>query len=383
MTFQKVVLVFSAGIHSAPGKGHGWPIDPHFKVPNTTAWLVDAKAQNLPVVDPDDFSIDWRSKGAVTPVKAQCGGTCWSFSASGNMEGAWAVAGHGLVSLSEQFLQDGCEKSGSGPYGIPVKGSQTDGKAASEAQYPTYVGSDPKCAHKACAQTGYAVQINTVQCLKNGGPESDILNWLQRGPVGVSIAAGGFSGYRNNGIIGVDGVGDCTASQIDHAVLIIGYGIENGNKYWIMKNSWGTGFGESGFWRMAYGVDCMKIADGGPCQVTSVGSAPPSPGPSPSPPSPSPSGWATISDKQASPPASAIEYKGDLGVMNSAEDCLHAAQGHADANYALWNSHSGKNCYICDLSGRGSSTSWKYSDLQGAVSFAKASTADHQNAFVV
>jgi C1A family cysteine protease len=261
MALKNLLLVSVVAAVVAQDDASAWPIDPDYQVPNTTAWVVDPGEPNLPAVNPETFSIDWRTKGAVSTVKSQCGGTCWSFSATGNMEGAWAVAGHGLVSLSEQFLQDGC--SGGGPYGIPVKGGRTDGKAPSEAQYPTTKAGTAGCGKKTCVETGYSAQIDKVLCLQNKGPESDILNWLQRGPVSISIAAKGFSGYKK-GILGRDG-GDCSASQLDHAVLIVGYGIDNGQKYWIMKNSWGTGFGESGFWRMKYGVNCMKLADGGPC----------------------------------------------------------------------------------------------------------------------
>lgn len=367
MAFKIVLACVCVAITSA------WPIDPNFKVPNTTEWLVDADASDLLPVDPETFSIDWRTKGAVSAVKSQCGGTCWSFSATGNMEGALAAAGHGLVSLSEQFLQDGCSGSGSGPYGIPIKGAQTDGKAPSEAQYPTTKAGTPGCGKKACAKTSYSAQINKAECLKNKGPESDILKWLQRGPVGISIAAGGLGSGK--GILGRD-AGNCSASQLNHAVLIVGYGIDNdGTKYWIMKNSWGTGFGESGFWRMKYGVNCLHLADGGPCQVTSVGGGPsPSPSPPPSPP-PSPSSkWTTIVDKQIQPLCSSAEYKGDLGETSSLGDCLTAAKGHAEADYAVWRADTGGNrhCHICDVSGRGASTTWQYADLAGAVSFTRS-----------
>jgi cathepsin L len=256
-----------------------WPLDPNFSVPNTTAWLVDPPNTTYDVLD---SSIDWRKKGAVTRPKSQCGGTCWSFSATGNMEGAWGAAGNSLISLSEQYLQDGCAAGSTGPYGLPVRGDpNTDGKVASEAQYPTYTGTDPTCGHKQCAPTQYTLQADNVQCLPNGGAESNILNLLQSGPVGISIGASGFSGSRSKnvssystGILGRDG-GFCDTAKLDHAVLIVGFGTDtDGTQYWIMKNSWGTGFGENGFWRMKYGVNCMGLTGGGPCQVKSISSIP-------------------------------------------------------------------------------------------------------------
>jgi cysteine peptidase B len=239
--------------------------------PNTTAWRSRATLE-LDVRRLEASAIDWRGQ-LVTPVKDQSAcGTCWSFSATGMQEAAWAKAGHPLTALSEQKLIDcGC---GSGPYGIPLQGD-CGGGLPSEADYP-YVGPPSQCAASdACHDAPVTSNMESAECLDNCAPndsscgataEPQILQWLQDGPVGVSVEAS-FGGY-SSGIIT-----DCEHRSLNHAVLIVGFGEENGLKYWIFKNSWGTGFGEEGYWRMQYGVNCLGFCGGGPCRAH-AGSAP-------------------------------------------------------------------------------------------------------------
>jgi C1A family cysteine protease len=78
----------------------------------------------------------------------------------------------------------------------------------------------------------------------------------------TSIAASGLGGYIS-GII----TGGCGQRNLDHTVLIVGQGYENGVQYWTVRNSWGMGFGEAGYFRMQYGVCCMGFCGGGNCQT--------------------------------------------------------------------------------------------------------------------
>ena len=106
-----------------------------------------------------------------------------------------------------------------------------------------------------------AVHIDGVACTAHN--ESQILAMLQFGPMSVSIAAGSLGPYKG-------GVINCTASGIDHAVLLVGWGIDNSTealekwggdtKYWKLKNSWGPAFGEGGYFRLKYGNVCMRGA---------------------------------------------------------------------------------------------------------------------------
>ena len=73
----------------------------------------------------------------------------------------------------------------------------------------------------------------------------------------VSVAAGWLNGYKR-------GIINCTADGIDHAVLLVGYGRENGFSYWKLRNSWGPHFGEEGYFRFVYGNQCLR----GACQAT-------------------------------------------------------------------------------------------------------------------
>ena len=87
-----------------------------------------------------------------------------------------------------------------------------------------------------------------------------MMAWLQHGPLSISIAAGPLNGYHGGIITGQA----CNDTHVDHAVLIVGYGTDNGTDYWKLKNSWGPAFGEGGYVRLQRGVHCLHMI--GACQ---------------------------------------------------------------------------------------------------------------------
>lgn len=196
--------------------------------------------------------IDWVEKGAVLPPTSQgrCG-TCAQFSATANIEAQWHLAGHPLVKLSEQEMID-CS-SYTGPYGMGWVSDIHKG-LDKISDYPLANHSDPTLAgcrspcNNTRANKSFA-QINGATCLPKSRTEAQMLAWLQKGPLSISVDAGPFNGYKG-GIITANET--CSKQGVDHAVLIVGYGVDNGTKYWKIKNSWGPAFGEGGYIRLLY-----------------------------------------------------------------------------------------------------------------------------------
>jgi len=196
-------------------------------------------------VDP----VDWRNKGVVTPVKNQgsCG-SCWAFSTTGTMEGAIQIASKTLPNLSEQQLVD-CAKtpntkgcSGGWPWAAGGW-AITNGGLCSQKDY-AYTGRDGTC--KKCTPLA---NIKTVVQQKG---EDQLLVGVNLTPVSICLdASGGFQSYRSGVFAGPCG------SQMNHAVLAVGYT----DAYWIVKNSWGTSWGEQGYIRMARGKNLCGMSN--------------------------------------------------------------------------------------------------------------------------
>jgi len=218
-------------------------------------------SQNAPL------AVDWRGR-AVTSVKdqGQCG-SCWAFSSTGAIEGAWAISKGQLVDFSEQQLVDCATGVTYGSHGC--SGGQMDGAfkyvisngqcLAQSYLYTASQGSCQKCSPVASLSSCSDVLANNQLVLKTA---------VLKQPVSVAIEADTryFQSY-SGGILTSASCG----TNLDHGVLIVGYGVENGINYWLVKNSWSATWGEKGYVRIARSD---STNDAGICGIAMMASFP-------------------------------------------------------------------------------------------------------------
>lgn len=204
-------------------------------------------------------TIDWTTKGVVTPVKnqGQCG-SCWAFSTTGSLEGAHAIKTGNLVSLSEQMLVDcdtqydnGC---GGGRMDNAFSWIKENGGLCTEDDY-SYTARDGKCK-KSCEVVEETAPVQWTDVAHN---EQAMAKALTNGPVSIAIEAdqSAFQFYSGGVFTGRCG------TQLDHGVLAVGYGVLDGKAYWKVKNSWGASWGMDGYILLEKG----KHQQGGQCGI--------------------------------------------------------------------------------------------------------------------
>jgi cathepsin L len=233
-------------------------------------------------------SMDWRDKGIVSPVKNQGGcGSCWAFAATEAMETSVAqTTGHLPVALSTQNVVS-CALN---PHHCGGTGGCGGATAEIAFDYVAQKGISSEAAYPYRAQTGTCKEIAKVAKIDKfvklaENNYTELINTLATvGPLAVNVDANPWGSYSSGVFTG------CQFRDIDvnHVVQVVGYGTDTtrGKDYWIVRNSWGTGWGEKGYIRLERHSDGdMKKwcgpdtrpqdgtgCDGGPSQITVCGS---------------------------------------------------------------------------------------------------------------
>ncbi|EAR99856.1 papain family cysteine protease (macronuclear) [Tetrahymena thermophila SB210] len=218
---------------------------------NSTTSTIEESTSSNSTSDNAAVTVDWRTKGAVTSVKnqGQCG-SCWTFSAAGLMESFNFIKNKNLTNFSEQQLVDcvnfanGYSSNGCNG-GNPTQCLDYSSKfgITTLQNYP-YVG-----VQKKCNITGTNNGFKPQSWKKIPNTSKDLQNALNFSPVSVVVDASTWSHYKS----GVYNGCNQTKIRLNHAVLAVGYD-SVGN--WIVKNSWGTGWGEEGYIRLSPNNTC-------------------------------------------------------------------------------------------------------------------------------
>ncbi|CAH0700308.1 unnamed protein product [Spodoptera exigua] len=160
----------------------------------------------------------------------------------GAVEGQYAIKNGQLLEFSEQQTVD-CDKGSGGCGGGLMTSAFSSmielGGLESETDYP-YVGQAQSCQFQASKAA-----VRLTGCNNYNIQSQERLKELVAtvGPISIAVKSAGFHLYTG----GVMNDQDCNTGEVNHAILLVGYGTENGMPYWLAKNSWDTVFGENGY----------------------------------------------------------------------------------------------------------------------------------------
>ena len=203
-------------------------------------------------------AVNWVELGGVTPVKdqGQCG-SCWSFSTTGALEGAYFAKNHDLKSFSEQQLVS-CDNRKNTGTDMGCNGGLMDSAftwiennkgLCSESDYPYTSGTTKQNGN--CESSCGVVTGSDITDFFDVSPSSDaaMMEALSQQPVSIAIEADqkDFQLYKSGVFTGSCG------TNLDHGVLAVGYGSENGQDYYLVKNSWNTVWGDAGYIKLGRG----------------------------------------------------------------------------------------------------------------------------------
>ncbi|KAK3094492.1 hypothetical protein FSP39_002446 [Pinctada imbricata] len=192
-------------------------------------------------------SVDWRAKGCVGPVGNQnaCG-SCWAFTATGPLEGIHCKQTGKLIVLSVQQLMDCSSKQGNhgcegGMMDASYKYVEEIGGLVPDKDYP-YISKEDKCKVN---KTFLAVTDSGYKDIAHGDEMALQAAVANVGPIAAAVDATqrSFQLYKS----GVYDEPKCNNKNVDHSLVIVGYGTVKGKQFYNAKNSWGTSWGDEGY----------------------------------------------------------------------------------------------------------------------------------------
>ncbi len=220
-------------------------------------------SDNFEVFNPENIqetpeSYNWVDQGVVTPVKDQgsCG-SCWAFSTVGNIESQYAIFNNKQqLIFSEQQLVD-CDHNGDagcngGDQPNAMEYLIKAGGLMKSNDYP-YHAKNEKCKFN---KSLIAVKVESYYQIQKDEVHLKEALYLA-GPIAASINAESFHFYTG----GIFNPKKCDPNNLNHAILLVGYGKDEQNDYWLVKNSWGEKWGEKGYIRILRGTNVCSIAN--------------------------------------------------------------------------------------------------------------------------